>query len=112
MRQPFAVPNEANGRSASTRQMMLIMYSRGTSVNKSTAAKLTNAIAKWIATDCRPINIIQDGGLPIATRDTSYKMPLRGIVVARIHELYAGEKVTRSRNYICFTDWRPLDIRK
>ncbi|KAK0150836.1 hypothetical protein N1851_008035 [Merluccius polli] len=70
--------------------------------NKTTTAKLTNAIAKWIATDCRPINIVPDQGLQdiiqIATGDPSYKLPSKGTIVTRIHQLYDTEKATKVRH--------------
>lgn len=77
--------------SSNARQTTLAEFSRG-NVNKATTEKLNNAIAKWIATDCRPINIVEDRGLLniiyVATGDPSYKLPSRGTVVKRIHELY------------------------
>jgi len=39
--------------------------------NKATTAKLTNAIAKWITMDCRPINIVEDQGLQGTNQITS-----------------------------------------
>ncbi|XP_063765784.1 E3 SUMO-protein ligase ZBED1-like [Eleginops maclovinus] len=62
--------------------------------------KLTNAIAKWITVDCRPINIVEDQGLQgiiqIATDDPSYKPSARGTIVTRIHELFGSEKAKKA----------------
>ncbi|CAB1431447.1 unnamed protein product [Pleuronectes platessa] len=82
--------------SSRARQATLAECSRAGSVNKTTTNKLTNAIAKWVATDCRPINIVEDKGLrdiiQIASGDSSYKTPSKGTIVTRIHELYGSEK--------------------
>lgn len=32
-------------------------------LDESTSKKLTTAIARWVATDCRPVNIVEDSGL-------------------------------------------------
>ena len=97
------VSKDARSETASTshaHQMTLAECSRGQFVNKTTTAKLTNAIAKWIATDC--INIVQDQGLQdiiqIATGNPSYKLPARGTIVTRIHQLYDTEKATKVRH--------------
>src|SRR4029434_11038711 len=53
--------------------------------------KVTNDVAVWVAGDCRPINIVEDGGLTevirIASGDNSYDLPLRGNIVSRIYSL-------------------------
>ena len=86
-------------RSSRARQATLAECSTAGSVNKTTTTKLTNAIAKWVAIDCRPINIVEDKGLrdiiQIASGDSSYKTPSRGTIVTRIHELYGSEKATK-----------------
>ena len=68
------------------------------SVKKTITTKLTNAIAKWVAIDCRPINIVEDKGLrdsiQIASGDSSNKTPSRGTIVTRIHEHYGNKKKT------------------
>jgi len=72
---------------------------QGKSLNKATTAKLTNAIAKWIAMDWRPINIVEDKGLQyiihFAPGGPSYKPPSRGTIVGRIHELHGSEKAKK-----------------
>ena len=49
-----------------------------------------------VAGDCRPINIVEDGGLTevirIASGDNSYDLLSRGTAVSRIHSLYDGER--------------------
>ncbi|TRY64888.1 hypothetical protein DNTS_024589 [Danionella cerebrum] len=73
---------------------------------------LTNAIAKWIAKDCRPISIVEDSGfmnvLQAASQDSFYKPPSRATVMTKIHELYENEKEKRNLvlaqvNYIALT---------
>ncbi|KAK7890933.1 hypothetical protein WMY93_022896 [Mugilogobius chulae] len=58
--------------------------------------KLFWAIAKWVATDCRPIAIVEDHGLReilrIASRDPSYELPCRTTTASKIHSLYEEEK--------------------
>lgn len=65
-------------------------------LDKSTNNQLSTAIAKWVATACRPINIVEDEGLldiiRIASNDSTYKLPSRGTTVAKIHDLYTDEK--------------------
>src|SRR4029434_3179461 len=57
----------------------------------------------WVAGDCRPINIVEDGGLTavfrIASGDNSYNLPLRGTIVSRIHALYDGERARKKSDY-------------
>src|SRR4029434_9039603 len=61
--------------------------------------KVTNALAVWVAGDCRTINIVKDVGLTevirIASGDNSYDLPLRGTIVSRIHSLYDGERAQK-----------------
>ena len=68
----------------------------GKRMSKATTEKLTNAIAKWIAADCRPISIVEDEGLQeafqIAASDPSLKLPSRATVMKRIHQLYDDER--------------------
>lgn len=65
-------------------------------VNTHTSARLTTSIAKWIAKDCRPVNIVTDQGLKevirIATSDPSFELPSRSTIMPRIIELYINEK--------------------
>ena len=68
----------------------------GRALSKSISENLTQKIAKWIAKDCRPINIVEDKGLAevlqVASRDAFYKPPSRGTVMTKIHDLYKTEK--------------------
>ena len=56
-------------------------------LNKSISENLTKKIAKWIAKDCRPINIVEDKDLAevlqVASRDPFYKPPSRGTVMTK-----------------------------
>ncbi|KAI7790272.1 putative zinc finger BED domain-containing protein 1-like [Triplophysa rosa] len=81
-------------------------------LSKSTSGKLTDTIARWIAKDCRPINIVEDTGLAeilkVATLDAFYKPPSRGIVMTKINELYDAKKKTKeedlaSAEYVALT---------
>ncbi|XP_038253661.1 E3 SUMO-protein ligase ZBED1-like [Dermochelys coriacea] len=60
---------------------------------------LTNAIAKWIAMDCRPLNIVNDRGLrdviQVASSNQLYTLPSEGTIASRIHDLYNNEKTTK-----------------
>src|SRR4029434_8511737 len=65
--------------------------------------KVTNAVAVYVAGDCRPLNIVEDGGLTevirIASGDNSYDLPSRGTIVSRIYSLYDGERARKKYNY-------------
>lgn len=65
-------------------------------VSRQTSARLTTSIAKWIAKDCHPVNIVVDQGLKevirIATSDPSFELPSRSTITSWIHELYINEK--------------------
>ena len=82
-----------------SRQTTLEEFARGNTVNKCAASMLTKAVAKWIATDCRPISIVEDRGLQnimqIATGDPTYRLPSRGTITARINELYGVLKAAK-----------------
>ncbi|KAI7807100.1 putative zinc finger BED domain-containing protein 1-like [Triplophysa rosa] len=71
-------------------------------LSKSTSGKLTDTIARWIAKDCRPINIVEDTGLAeilkVATSDAFYKPPSRGTVMTKINELYDAKKKTKEED--------------
>nr|XP_025038056.1 zinc finger BED domain-containing protein 1-like [Pelodiscus sinensis] len=60
---------------------------------------LTNAIARWIAIDCRPLDIVNDRGLreiiQIASSNQSYTLPSRGTIASRINDLYDNEKTAK-----------------
>lgn len=65
---------------------------------KSTADKLTNSLAKWIAVDCRPLSLLQDKGLEnalqIALSDPSYELPCKRTITSKIQQLHDDEKQT------------------
>lgn len=69
-------------------------------MDKSTSSKLTQAIAKWIATVCRPVHIVEDKGLrdiiQITSNDSTYELPSRATIVTRTHELYESEWTTKA----------------
>ena len=71
-------------------------------ITRPVREKVTNAVAVWVAGDCRPINIVEDGGLTevirIASGDNSYDLPSRGTIVSRIHSLYDGERARKKYN--------------
>ncbi|XP_060758390.1 E3 SUMO-protein ligase ZBED1-like [Neoarius graeffei] len=81
-------------------------------LSKTTSDKLTDTIARWIAKDCRPINIVEDTGLAevlkVATFDAFYKPPSRGTVITKINKLYDAKKKTKeedlaSAEYVALT---------
>lgn len=61
------------------------------SIDAGQRATQTNALDKWIATDCRPIPVVEDvdpwmSVLRIATNDNTCEPPSRCTVVRRIHK--------------------------
>src|SRR4029434_2898711 len=56
-----------------------------TKITRPVREKVTNAYAVYAAGDCRPINIVEDGGLSevirIASGDNSYDLPLHTFLV-------------------------------
>ncbi|XP_062854826.1 E3 SUMO-protein ligase ZBED1-like [Trichomycterus rosablanca] len=89
--------------SGNVRQTTLDNVRRQT-MDQPTSNKLTVAIAKWIATACRPINIVQDEGLRniirLASKDPSYELPSRSTIVNRIHELYETERAKLAQDLV------------
>nr|XP_047125130.1 E3 SUMO-protein ligase ZBED1-like [Hydra vulgaris] len=73
---------------------------RGRTTEKQKKDKITNAIAKWVATNCRPTSIVEDVGLKnvirIATNDCTYEPPPRRTIVRKIHELYENERTIKA----------------
>src|SRR4029434_4284309 len=71
------------------RQPTLHDFSR--KITRPVREKVTNAVTVLVAGDCRPINIVEDGGLTevirIASGDNSYDLPSRGTIVSRIYSL-------------------------
>src|SRR4029434_5658778 len=39
------------------------LHDFSTKITRPVREKVTNAVAVWVAGDCRPINIVEDGGL-------------------------------------------------
>ncbi|KAJ0069893.1 hypothetical protein NL108_016052 [Boleophthalmus pectinirostris] len=67
-----------------------------TRLSKSATDRLTNVLAKWIAMNCWPINIVEGEGLSevlqTASNDPSYKPPCRTTVTTKISKMYDSEK--------------------
>ncbi|XP_019750074.1 uncharacterized protein LOC109530642 isoform X1 [Hippocampus comes] len=67
----------------------------GTTAENQRQEEITNAIAKWLAADCRPVSVVDDVGLRnlfrIATNDRRYVIPSRCIITRRLHELHDEE---------------------
>lgn len=65
-------------------------------MDNSTSNILTTAIAKWVATACRPVNVVEDEGLleiiRIASNNSTYELPSRATVTSKIHNSYEEEK--------------------
>ena len=68
-------------------------------ITRPVREKVTNAVAVWVAGECRPINIVEDDGLTevfrIASGDNSSDLPLRGTIVSCIHSFYDGERARK-----------------
>lgn len=75
---------------------------RRQTMDQPASNKLTVAIAKWIATACRPINIVEDEGLyniiRITSKDLSYKLPSRSAIINRIHKLYETKRTKLAKD--------------
>ena len=75
------------------------LYDFSSKITRPVREKVTNALAVWVAGDCRTINIVKDVGLTevirIASGDNSYDLPLRGTIVSRIHSFYDGERARK-----------------
>ncbi|XP_040208642.1 E3 SUMO-protein ligase ZBED1-like isoform X2 [Rana temporaria] len=65
-------------------------------MDTTTKNKLTAAIAKWVATACRPVNVVEDEGLAdiirIASNDWTYELPSRATITSNVQKLYETEK--------------------
>lgn len=65
-------------------------------MDTATKNKLTVAIAKWVATACRPVSIVEDEGLTeiicIASNDWTYEAPSRATIISRFENVYETEK--------------------
>lgn len=85
----------ANSRTPSQKQVTIDGF-RQRHMDTATKNKLVAAIAKWVATACRPINIVEDEGLTeiirIASNDWTYEAPSRATITNRIENLYETEK--------------------
>ncbi|XP_024131523.1 zinc finger BED domain-containing protein 1 [Oryzias melastigma] len=96
---------EANNKEASTREAshskpLRQLAENMTRTTSPVSDKLTNALAKWIVTNHRPIDIVEDEGLAevlqTASNDPSYKPPCRTTVTEKISEMYEVEKKIKS----------------
>ncbi len=87
----------------SRRQTTMFECNRGKPVSTALSAKLTNLLAQWIATSCRPISVVEDDGLELvlqaATGDPSYKLPARRTIM-RIHDQHAAEKAAKDEKMV------------
>lgn len=65
-------------------------------VSASKEHELTNKLAMWIVSSCRPINIVNDAGLQevmqAALNSSTYKLPTRATIMNRIKQLYEVHK--------------------
>ncbi|XP_046907209.1 E3 SUMO-protein ligase ZBED1-like [Hypomesus transpacificus] len=65
-------------------------------MDNTTKKKVTATIAKWVATACRPINVVEDEGLAdiirIASNDWTYKLPSRATITSHVQTLHETEK--------------------
>lgn len=81
--------------SSRQRQTTLDIFQRRR-LDNSTTNKLSTVIAKWVATACRLINIVEDEGLleiiHRAPNSCMYELPSRATTVTKIHNLYEDEK--------------------
>ena len=81
-----------------TRQPTLLDVSEKTRpLGNAKCSSVTDAIARWIAMNCRPINICTDDGLQevirIASSDPTYTLPSRPVIDKKIDELFNAEQI-------------------
>ena len=73
------------------------MYERAKPMDQGRYNSVTNAIAKWIAMNGRPTNIVSDDGLQtvirVASGNQAYTLPSRPTIDRRIAELYRTEEM-------------------
>ena len=71
------------------RQSTILESATRRPVDKTKSKKVTTALAKWVATNCRPVSIVEDLGLTevrrLACCDPSYTLPSRRTVVSCTH---------------------------
>ncbi|XP_060792592.1 E3 SUMO-protein ligase ZBED1-like [Neoarius graeffei] len=90
----------------SHRQTTLFECNRGKPVSAALSDKLTNLLAQWIATSCRPISVVEDDGLELvlqaATGNPSYKLPARRTIIRTItpHDQYTAEKAAKDEKMV------------
>ena len=93
----------AQGKSRA-RQTTMFECNRGKPVSTALSAKLTNLLAQWIATRCRPVSLVEDDGLELvlqaATGDPSYKLPARRTIMRRIHDQHAAKKAAKEEEMV------------
>ena len=65
-------------------------------ISDNKSREITEAIVRWVASSCRPINIVADLGLKdvirIATSDYSYNLPCQKTIKKKKQTLYEDEK--------------------
>ncbi|XP_062851037.1 E3 SUMO-protein ligase ZBED1-like [Trichomycterus rosablanca] len=87
----FSVPSSGTNKRSSQPTLDQMTGFRA-KISKSTSEKLSNSLAKWIATDCRPLSVVEDRGLQsvlqIATSDPAYELPCRKTMASKIRQLY------------------------
>ena len=86
-----------DAKSAPPRQSQATMDDfRQKPMDNTTKKKVTATIAKWVATACRPINVVEDEGLAdiirIASNDWTYKLPSRATITSLVQTLHEKEK--------------------
>ena len=90
-----------DGAASGVRQTTLDECRRDKSVSTALSTQLTNLLAQWIATNCRPISIGEDDGLELllqaATGAPKYKLPSRKTISTRIRDQYASEKMVKDK---------------
>src|SRR4029434_1092444 len=78
------------------------LYDFSSKITRPVREKVTNALAVWVAGDCRTIIICEDGGLTevirIASGHNFYDLLSRGTIVSRIHSLADGERARTKYN--------------
>ena len=97
---PFSLSSQKGNGDSHTQARQLTLDNvtdLGKSMKPDKYDQITNCIVKWIAQDCRPINIVEDHGLQelirTAAGSETYVLPSRKTVNNRVAMLYESEKV-------------------
>jgi len=96
-----SLPSSSSGtnvtQSAARQPSVSDMFERARPMEQARYDSITNAIAKWIAMNGRPTNIVTDDGLQtvlrVASGNHAYKLPSRTTIDQRVTEMYKNVEI-------------------